>query len=129
MPDGTNFGMAAFAYGTNEDYLVHVIAILHIIEKKGLASEIKVAWDAILKVRRKLKPYFLFPEDETEAAKEIRKQTLSEYKEIHKAKKGYAIAKTQKAYKMFSCFSLSAIRKPSGTRLSTKCTPRTPGLA
>ncbi len=53
MPDGTNFGMAAFMYGTNEDYLVHVIAILQIIEKKGLASEIKEAWDAILKVRRK----------------------------------------------------------------------------
>ncbi len=50
MPNGTNFGMAAFTYRTNEDYLVHVIAVLQIMEKKGLASEIKVAWDAILKV-------------------------------------------------------------------------------
>jgi hypothetical protein len=48
MPNGTNFGMAAFAYGTNKDYLVHVIAVLRIIKKKGLASEIKVALDAIL---------------------------------------------------------------------------------
>jgi hypothetical protein len=104
MPNGTNFGMAAFVYGTNKDYLIHVIAFLHIIEKKGLASEIKVAWDAILEVRREMKPYFLFPEDKAEAAKEIRKQTLSEYKEILKAKKGYAIAETQKAYEMFRCF-------------------------
>jgi hypothetical protein len=51
MPDGTNFQMAAFTYGTIKDYLVHVIAIL-IIKQKGMASEIKVAWDAILKVRR-----------------------------------------------------------------------------
>jgi hypothetical protein len=29
MPDGTNFAMAAFAYGTNKDYLVHIIAVLH----------------------------------------------------------------------------------------------------
>jgi hypothetical protein len=92
MPDGTNFGMAAFAYGTNKDYLVHIIAVLRIIEKKGLASDIKVAWDGIIKVRREMKPYFLFPENETEAAKEIRKQTLSEYKEILKAKKVFAIA-------------------------------------
>ncbi len=56
MPDGTNFGMAAFMYGTNEDYLVHVIAVLQIIKKKGPASETKEAWDAILKVRREMKP-------------------------------------------------------------------------
>jgi hypothetical protein len=42
--------MAAFAYGTNKDYLVHVIAVLYIIKKKGLASDIKVAWDSILEV-------------------------------------------------------------------------------
>jgi hypothetical protein len=104
MPNGTNFGMAAFAYGTKEDYIVHIITVLRIIKKKGLASEIKVAWDAILKVRWEMKPYFQYPEDETEAAKEIRKQTLSKYKEILKTKKGYAIAKTQKAYEMFRCF-------------------------
>jgi hypothetical protein len=51
-----------------------------------------------------MKPYFLFPEDETKAAKEIWRQTLSKYKEILKAKKSITIAKTQKAYKMFHCF-------------------------
>jgi hypothetical protein len=61
MPNGTNFRMAAFAYGTNKDYLVHVIAVLRIIKKKGLASDIKVAWDAIIKVRREMKPYFQVP--------------------------------------------------------------------
>ncbi len=110
MPDGTNFGMAAFAYRTNKDYLVHVIAVIRIIKKKQLASNIKVAWDAILKVRREMKPYFLFPEDEAEAAKEVQKQTLSKYKEILKAKKGFMIAKTQKAYKMFRCFVVGDTR-------------------
>jgi hypothetical protein len=43
MPDGTNFQMAAFAYGTNEDYLIHVIAVLRNIKQKGVASKIKVA--------------------------------------------------------------------------------------
>jgi hypothetical protein len=50
MPYGANFGVAAFAYGTNEDNLVYVIAVLRIIKKKGLVSDIKVAWDAIIKV-------------------------------------------------------------------------------
>jgi hypothetical protein len=69
MPNGTNFGMAAFKYGTNEDFLVHIIAVLQIMKKKGLVSEIKEAWDAILEVRREMKPYFQFPEDETEGTK------------------------------------------------------------
>jgi hypothetical protein len=63
-----------------------------------------VAWDAIIKVRREMKPCFPFPEDKTEAAKEIRRQMLSEYKEILKAKKSYANTETQKTYKMFRCF-------------------------
>jgi hypothetical protein len=104
MPDGTNFQMAAFVYGTNEDNLVHIIAILHIIKQKGMASDIKVAWEAKVEDKRELKPYFEFPEDETEAAKEIWKQRLSEYKEILNVKKSFAIAKTQQAYEMFHCF-------------------------
>ncbi len=34
MPDGTNFQMVAFVYGTNEDYLIPVVTVLHIIEQK-----------------------------------------------------------------------------------------------
>jgi hypothetical protein len=71
-----------------------------------MASDIKVAWEAMVKVRREMKPYFEFPEDETKAVKEIWKQMLSKYKEILKVKKSFAIAKIQKAYKMFCCFVL-----------------------
>jgi hypothetical protein len=34
MPDGTNFQMATFQYGNNKEYLVRVIAVFHVIEKK-----------------------------------------------------------------------------------------------
>jgi hypothetical protein len=71
MPDGTNFQIAAYTCRKNEEYLIHVIALLHVIEQKEMASDIKKAWEAIAKVRRELKPYFEFPEDETKAAKEI----------------------------------------------------------
>ncbi len=78
MPDGTKFQMAAFACGNNEEYLIHVIAVLHIIEQKEIVSDIKKAWDTIAKVRREMNSYFEFPEDKTEAAKKIWNQTLSE---------------------------------------------------
>jgi hypothetical protein len=76
-----------------------------------------VAWDAILEVRREMKPYFLFPKDKTEATKELWRQTLSEYKEILKAKKVFAVAKTQRAFEMIYLLIIG----------DTKCTPRTPG--
>ncbi len=63
-----------------------------------------MTWDAIIEVRREMKPYYQFPEDTTKAGKEIWKQMLSKYKEILVAKKGSTIAKTQEAYKMFRCF-------------------------
>jgi hypothetical protein len=77
MPDGTNFQMANFACGNNEEYLIHVIAVLRIIEQKEMSSDTKKGWEAIAKVRREMKPYFEFPEDATEAVKEIWKQMLS----------------------------------------------------
>jgi hypothetical protein len=64
-------------YRNNKDYLIHIITILCIIEQKEMASEIKKAWGALVEVRREMKPYFEFPENETEAEKEIWKQTLS----------------------------------------------------
>ncbi len=120
--------MAAFTHGNNEEYLVHVIAVLRIIEQKGMALDMKKAWGAIVEVRGEMNPYFEFCENETEAEKEIWKQTLSEYKEILKAKKSFAVAETQKAYKC-SVVSSLAILKLSGTRLSVRCIPRAPGLA
>ncbi len=104
MPDGINFQIAAFAYGNIKDYLIHVIAVLSIIELKGMALDIKNAWGAIVAVRMEMKPYFEFPENETEAEKEDWKQTLSEYKEILKAKKSFVVNETQKAYKVFHSF-------------------------
>jgi hypothetical protein len=104
MPDGTNFQMAAFAYGNNEDYIVHIIAVLCIIEQKWMASDIKNSWGALVEVRSEMKPFFEFPENETEAEKEVRKQMLSKYNEILKVKKSFAVAETQKAYEVLRCF-------------------------
>jgi hypothetical protein len=52
MPDRANFQMAAFAYGNNEEYLVHIITILCIIDQKEMALDIKKAWGALVEVRR-----------------------------------------------------------------------------
>jgi hypothetical protein len=65
-----------------------------------------------------MKPYFQFPEDKTKAVKGIRKQALSEYNKILKAKKKIATAETQKVYKMFHCFVVG------NPQTQVWCTPR-----
>jgi hypothetical protein len=107
MPDGTNFQMAAFGYRNNKEYLVNVIAILCIIEIKGMETDVRKAFQALVEVRREMKPLFEFPEDKKEAEKQVLKQMLSEYKEILKAKKSVMAAEAQKAYEVFCCFIVS----------------------
>jgi hypothetical protein len=104
MPDGTNFQMAAFGFGNNEEYLSHVIAVLRIIKQKGMEMDVRKAFQALVEIRREMKPLFEFPADKTEAEKKVWKQALSEYKEILKAKKSVTIAEAQKAYEVFRCF-------------------------
>ncbi len=104
MPDGTNFSMAAFMSGINKDYLVHVIAVLCIIEKKGMAAEIKAAWHVIPAIRKEMAPYLQVPPNESKEAKTLCLASLDQFKDILKAKKVTAIAMTGQAYKMFRLF-------------------------
>jgi hypothetical protein len=110
MPDGTNFQMATFGYRNNKEYLVHIIAVLCIIEQIGMETDVRKAFQALVEVRREMKPLFEFSEDETEAEKQVWKQTLSKYKDILKAKKSVAVAEAQKAYEVFRCFVASNSR-------------------
>ncbi len=74
--DGTKFQMPSYGSGNNEEYLVHVIAVLQLVEQKGTAAEVKEAFAALVKVRKEISPFFNFPEGETPAKKEARKRSL-----------------------------------------------------
>jgi hypothetical protein len=48
MPEETNFQMAAFGYGNNEEHLVHIIAVLRIIKQKGMETDRRKAFQALV---------------------------------------------------------------------------------
>jgi hypothetical protein len=104
LPDGTKFQMSTFGSGNNEEYLVHVIAILHLVEQKGTAAEVQEAFTALVTIRKEMSPFFNFPENKTVAAKEARKKKLNKLNESLKAKETFAVEVAQKAYKLFHCF-------------------------
>ncbi len=41
LANGTVFSMSIFAKGTQEDYLQHIIAVLHLIDQKGFHVQCK----------------------------------------------------------------------------------------
>ncbi len=96
--------MAAFTCDTNKDYLIHVIAVLCIIEKKGLMQKIKAAWLALPAIRKEMAPFLQVPPDESKEAKKLREASAGQFKGILKTKMGTAIAVTSQAYEMFRLF-------------------------
>jgi hypothetical protein len=110
LPDETKFQMPTYGSGNNGENLVHVIAILRLVEQKGTAAEVKEAFAALVKVRKEMSPFFNFPEDETPAKKEARKKKLANLNESLKAKKSFAVDQAQKANKLFCCFVLGEAR-------------------
>ncbi len=93
--------MPTYGSGNNKEYLVHIIAVLRLVEQKGTAAEVKEAFAALVAVRREMRPFFNFPEDKTVAVKEARKKKLNELNKSLKAKKVIAVELAQKAYKLF----------------------------
>jgi hypothetical protein len=101
LPDGTRFQMPIYGSGNNKEFLIHVIAVLRLVGQKGTAAEVKEAFAALVAVRKKMSPFFNFPEDKTTIKKEARKKKLNKLNKSLKAKKSIAIKLAQKAYKLF----------------------------
>ena len=69
LPDGTKFQMPTYGSGNNKEYLVHVIAVLCLVEQKGTAAKVKEAFAALIAVRKEICPLFEFPDNKTAAKK------------------------------------------------------------
>ncbi len=104
LPNGTKFPMPTYRSGNNKEYLVHVTAVLRLVEQKGTIAKVKEAFAALVKIRKEMSPFFNFPEDESVAKKEARKKKLSAFNESLKAKKSFAVEQAQKTYELFRCF-------------------------
>jgi hypothetical protein len=104
IPDGTKFQMHTYGSNNNEEYLVHVTTVLRLVKQKGAAAKVKEAFAELVAVRKKMSPFFEFPEDKAVAQKEARIKKLSKLNKALKAKKVIAVEQAQKAYKLFRYF-------------------------
>ncbi len=55
LPDGSHLSMPIYSCGNNKEYLVHIVAVLHIVDQKGLPKKCRmlakaaVLWSEALK--------------------------------------------------------------------------------
>ncbi len=104
LPNGTKFQMPTYGSGDNEEYLIHIMAVLHLVKQKGTAARVKEAFAVLVAVWKEMSPFFKFPDNKTMAQKEVRKKKLNKVKEALKVKKDIAVAEAQRAYELFCCF-------------------------
>jgi hypothetical protein len=62
LPDGTIISMKIFAKGNPEEYLQHVIAVLHLINQKGLDTKCREAGKELVKTSKVLEALKCKPE-------------------------------------------------------------------
>ncbi len=49
LPDASHLSIPIYSRGNNEEYLVHIVAVLHIIKQKGLPKKCKVLAKAVVR--------------------------------------------------------------------------------
>jgi hypothetical protein len=55
LPDASHLSMPIYSHGNNEEYLTHIVAVLHIIDQKGLPKKCRVLAKAVVKRSEALK--------------------------------------------------------------------------
>jgi hypothetical protein len=55
LPDASHLSMLIYSRGNNEDYLAHIVAVLQVIEQKGLPKKCRVLAKAVVRWSEALK--------------------------------------------------------------------------
>jgi hypothetical protein len=55
LPNNSHISMPIFSHGNNKEYITHIVAVLRIIDQKGLAKKCRVFAKAVAKQQEGLK--------------------------------------------------------------------------
>jgi hypothetical protein len=112
LPDWTNFQMSVYGQGNKKEYLVHIIAVKHLLKRKGTDQDVKKAFQVVVEVRSEegARTALETQDNKTELEKEECKKKLLDIKKTLKTKRNLAVAEALKAYKLFCCFVVGKAR-------------------
>jgi hypothetical protein len=128
--EGTIFNMSIFSQGNTKEYLVHVVVVLYLINKKGRSMQCRKLAKAVDKLagnldnlQRPTGPKGATYKDNQESCKVEIMHTQQMLQEAQKAH-NKAIAKTYKLLRNV----LSGDHSPNGIGFAARCTSMTCGL-
>jgi hypothetical protein len=55
LPDASHLSMSIYSHGNNKEYLMHIVAVLQVIEQMGLPKKCRVLAKAVVKRSEALK--------------------------------------------------------------------------
>ncbi len=55
LPDKSHLSMPIYSHGNNEEYLAHIVAVLHVIKQKGLPKKCRMLAKAVVRWSEALK--------------------------------------------------------------------------
>jgi hypothetical protein len=131
LPDDSHLNMPIFSHGNTEEYLAHIVAVLHIIKQKGLDVKFRKLGKAVVRQSKTLKNLLeaagskdtVLLDVDVQACKVEIEQTQKILQESQKAH-DEAIAKASKQLRT-SCL---VICSPNGIVFAVRCTSVTHGL-
>jgi hypothetical protein len=89
LSDGTNYQMAPFRAGSNEDYVNHIITMIRLIQQKNLESFVKKVFVVVSDIKDKIGPLQKKPNmsKSNEEKESLKKKIKTTKKDLEKAKK------------------------------------------
>jgi hypothetical protein len=111
LPDGTNYHTVPFRAGSNEDYVNHIIAMISLVEQKGLENSVETVFVVASENEEKVGPLYkkLNMSKHPQEKESIKKQIDTTEKDLEKAEK-YTLKEIVKAYELFCTYFISEAR-------------------
>ncbi len=111
LPDGTNYQMAPFCLGTNEDYINHVIAMIRLVKQKDLENSMEKAFVSVYEIKEKVGPiHKKIKMSKSAQEKEGFKKTLETTKNALKVAEKNTLKEAVKCYKLFCTYFVGKAR-------------------
>ncbi len=105
LPDGTNYQMVPFRAGTNEDYVYHIIAMIHLVEQKDLENSVEKVFVTASNIEEKVGPLYkkLNMSKDLQEKEGLKKKIETTEKALEMAEKNVP-KEIGKAYKLFHTY-------------------------
>ncbi len=105
LADGTNYQMVPFRSGTNEDYVSHLIAMIHLLQQLGLEKSVEVAFKAVEELEDKIGPLNKkLNMSKSQQEKDNLKKLVEQAKKLLETNQKTALKEVVKAYDLFCTY-------------------------